>query len=83
MFFDVEWEHVFLGLRFGPHYRWLRAHDLDEQRMQLYQLAMHLSLIAGPLRLLDGDYPEREDMLEIAEAHIRRALTFLHEGSER
>jgi hypothetical protein len=83
MFFDVEWEHVFLGLRFGSHYRWLRAHDLDDQRMRLYQLAMHLSLIAGPLRLLDGDYPEREDMLEIAEAHIRRALTFLHEGSER
>lgn len=83
MYFDVEWEHVFLRLRFGPQYRWLRAHDLDEQRLRLYQLAMHLSLIAGPLRLLDGDYPEREGMLEIAEAHIQRALTFLHEGSER
>jgi hypothetical protein len=83
MYFDVEWEHVFLALRFGPQYRWLRAHDLDEQRMRLYQLAMSLSLVAGPLRLLDGDYPEREGMLKIAEAHIRRALTFLHEGSEQ
>lgn len=82
MFFDVEWEHVFLRLRFGPHYRWLRAHDLDEHRLRLYQLAMSLSLIAGPLRLLDGDFPEREDMLAIAEAHIQRALTFLHEGPE-
>jgi hypothetical protein len=44
---------------------------------------MHLSLIAGPLRLLDGDYPERVEMLEIAAAHIQRALTFLHERSER
>jgi hypothetical protein len=82
MFFDVEWEHVFLQLRFRQHYHWLRAPDLDHQRMLLYKLAMHLSLVAGPLRLLDGDYPEREDMLEIAEAHIERALTFLREGSE-
>lgn len=77
MFFDVEWEHVFLRLRFGPHYRWLRAHDLDEQRLRLYQLAMHLSLVAGPLRLLDGDYPEREEMLEIAEFNLQCALAFL------
>lgn len=83
MFFDVEWEHVFLQLRFRQHYHWLRAHNLDDQRLQLYRLAMHLSLIAGPLRLLDGDYPEREEMLDIAEAHIQRVFTFLHEESER
>jgi hypothetical protein len=78
MFFDVEWEHVFLQLRFGEHYQWLRANDLDDQRLQFYALAMYLSLVAGPLRLLDGDFPEREFMMEIAEGNIQRALTFLH-----
>lgn len=78
MFCDVEWEHVFLQLRFGEHYQWLRVNDLDEQRLQFYALAMHLSLVAGPLQLLDGDFPEREVMLEIVEYNIRRTLTFLH-----
>jgi len=77
MFFDVEWEHVFLQLRFNEHYRWLRPNDLDEQRMQFYALAMHLSLVAGPLRLLDGDFPDREFMMEIAEYNLQQALTFL------
>lgn len=77
MFFDVEWEHVFLQLRFGEHYQWLRANDLDEQRLQFYSLAMYLSLVAGPLRLLDGDFPEREAMMGIAQSNIQRTLTFL------
>ena len=75
--FDIEWEHAFLELRFGEHYRRLRASDLDEQRMRFYRLALYLSLIAGPLRLLDGDYPDREPMLEIVEANITRALALL------
>jgi hypothetical protein len=45
MFFDVEWEHVYL--------------------------------IAGPLRLLDGDFPDRVGMLEIAEYNTARALGFV------
>ena len=77
MFFDVEWEHAFLELRFGEHYRWLRATDLDDRRLRLYRLALYLSLIAGPLRLLDGDYPDREPMMEIVEANITRALALL------
>ncbi|GCE09438.1 phosphotransferase [Dictyobacter aurantiacus] len=77
MFFDVEWEHVFLQLRFGDHYQWLRASDLDEQRMQFYALAMYLSLVSGPLRLLDGDFPDRAAMMEIAQSNIQRVLTFL------
>ena len=60
MFFDVEWEHAFLRLRFGEHYRWLHTNGLDEQRLTFYTLAMHLSLVAGPLRLLDGDFPDRD-----------------------
>jgi hypothetical protein len=77
MFFDVEWEHVFLRLRFGEHYRLLRADGLDEARLRFYRLALHLSLIAGPLRLLDGDFPDREPMLRIVEYNIGKALEFV------
>ena len=83
MFFDVEWEHVFLELRFAEHYRWLRPGPgvLDEPRLRLYRLATYLSLVAGPLRLLDGDFPDRAPMLEIAEANIGRTLAFLEPPS--
>jgi hypothetical protein len=72
MFFDVEWEHAFLELRFGPHYR--PAQGLDPARTTLYRLAQHLSLVEGPLRLLDGDFPHREAMRAIAEHNVERAL---------
>jgi hypothetical protein len=74
MYFDVEWEHAFLRLRFGRHYEYLRVRGLDEQRMSMYALALDLSLIEGPLRLLDGDYPERELMLAIASSAVDRVL---------
>ena len=77
MFFDVEWEHAFLKIRFGRHYRRLERAGLDEHRMALYTLAMCLSLVAGPLRLLDGDFPDRDDMVSIVEANLRRTLAFL------
>ena len=38
---------------------------------------MHLSLIAGPLRLLDGDFPHREVMTQIAAYNTARALAFV------
>jgi hypothetical protein len=74
MFFDAEWEHSFLRLRFGQHHPRLRTRTPDPHRTALYDLAMHLSLIAGPLRLLEGDYPDRAFMLAIAEHHLARAL---------
>jgi hypothetical protein len=77
MFFDAEWEHVFLRLRFGSHYPRLARAGLDEHRLALYDLAMRLSLVAGPLRLLDGDYPDRAEMLEIAEHNVRATLALL------
>jgi Phosphotransferase enzyme family len=78
MFFDIEWEHVFLRLRFGSLYHQLMARaDLDERRMSFYTLAMRLSLVAGPLRLLDGDFPDRAGMLEIVEHNLRETLAFL------
>ncbi|MGN9842954.1 phosphotransferase family protein [Nonomuraea sp. H19] len=79
MFFDVEWEHVFLWIRFRERYGRLRVEGLDERRMRLYRLAQHLSLVAGPLRLLDGDFPHRETMLAIAKGHTEEALGFLRD----
>jgi aminoglycoside phosphotransferase (APT) family kinase protein len=76
-FFDSEWEHAFLEMRFGPAYPALRLPGLDEARLRFYRLARHLSLVAGPLRLLDGDFPDRAFMLEIAEWHTGRALSYL------
>jgi hypothetical protein len=59
------------------HYRWLRASHLDDRRIRFYRLALYLSLSAGPLRLLDGDYPDREPILEIVEYNITRVLACL------
>ncbi|MGW3961508.1 phosphotransferase [Amycolatopsis sp. NPDC005003] len=77
MHFDVEWEHVFLRLRFGTHYTRLARPDLDQRRLDLYMLAMRLSLVAGPLRLLDGPFPDRASMHAIAEHNAKAALAFL------
>ncbi|AJF69367.1 phosphotransferase family protein [Streptomyces vietnamensis] len=77
MFFDVEWEHVFLQLRFGDQYPALSRPGLDPVRLDLYMLAMRLSLVAGPLRLLDGDFPHRTLMQEIAEHNAKEALALL------
>ncbi|MEV6332090.1 phosphotransferase [Streptomyces sp. NPDC051909] len=77
MFFDVEWEHVFLQLRFGDRYPALSRPGLDPARLDLYMLAMRLSLVAGPLRLLDGDFPYRTVMQEIAEHNAKEALALL------
>lgn len=78
MYFDLEWEHVFLNLRFGRHYDALRTEGLDEDRLRLYRLAMHLSLVAGPLRLLDvGDFHDPEFMRGIAEHNLQQALSLM------
>jgi len=77
MFFDVEWEHVFLQIRFGERYDVLARPGLDRSRLGLYMLAMRLSLVAGPMRLLDGDFPDREFMHGIAEHNLGEALALL------
>ncbi|MFG3713878.1 phosphotransferase family protein [Micromonospora sp. NPDC047730] len=76
-FLDVEWEHAFLELRFGDDYPALAVDGLDGHRLRLYRLALHLSLVAGPLRLLDGDFPDRAGMLAIVEHNITRTLAQL------
>jgi Phosphotransferase enzyme family len=77
MFFDLEWEHAFLRMRFHEHYDRLRIPDLDQPRLRLYTLALHLSLVAGPLRLLAGDFPDRQAMTEIINHNITRTLDHL------
>ena len=75
MWADVEWEHAFLEMRFHEHYEALRIPDLDEERLQLYRLALHLSLVEGPLRLIDTGFPDVEFMAGIAEHNLGRVLS--------
>jgi aminoglycoside phosphotransferase (APT) family kinase protein len=78
MYFDVEWEHVFLQIRLHDAYQPLRVGGLDEDRLALYMLAQRLSLTAGPLRLLDGEFPDRVFMAGIAEHNLKQALKLVH-----
>ena len=75
MYFDVEWEHAFLEFRFGEHYAPLQQANLDAARMSLYRMALHLSLVAGPLRLLVGDFPDRDRMQEIVDWNLQQLLS--------
>ena len=75
-YFDVETEHVWMRMRFGGHYAKLSLGDLDEDRLRLYQLCMHLDLVAGPLRIAGTSHPEREWFRSVAEHHLQRALQF-------
>lgn len=74
MWADVEWEHAFLEMRFGEHYEVLRLPGLDEARMRLYRLGLHLSLVEGPLRLIETGFPDAAFMADIAEHHLDRVL---------
>lgn len=80
MHFDVEWEHAFLELRFGADYHHFATPDLDVDRMRLYRLALSLSLVAGPLRLLDGDHPTTTAMDRIVTDNVERTLSQLAES---
>jgi Phosphotransferase enzyme family len=73
-FFDVEWEHAFLHMRFGDAYSALHPVELDLNRLDFYRYAQVLSLIEGPLRIADTDYPDRQWMLDLAEWNITKAL---------
>jgi aminoglycoside phosphotransferase (APT) family kinase protein len=73
-YFDVEWDHAWLQMRFGDTYPALRPVDLDPDRLELYRYAQVLSLIEGPLRIADTDFPHRAWMLSVAEWNIGKAL---------
>ncbi|MCW6003324.1 aminoglycoside phosphotransferase [Micromonospora sp. CPCC 205371] len=74
-YFDVEWDHAWLQMRFGDTYPALRPVELDLDRLELYRYAQTLSLIDGPLRIADTDFPDRQWMLDLAEWNITKALT--------
>jgi hypothetical protein len=63
-------------MRFGGHYLKLNRGGLDEDRLRLYQLCMHLDLVAGPLRIAGTGHPEREWFRSMTEHHLQRALQF-------
>ena len=77
MYFDVEVDHVWMRMRFGEHYANLSRGGLDEDRLRLYQLCMHLDLVAGPLRMAGTSHPQREWFAGVAEYHLQRALQYL------
>lgn len=72
--FDIEWDHAWLKMRFGDAYPALHPVDLDPDRLELYRYAQVLSLIEGPLRIADTDFPDRDWMLDLAESNIGKAL---------
>ncbi|TBL45353.1 hypothetical protein EYA84_00850 [Verrucosispora sp. SN26_14.1] len=76
MYTDIEVEHCWMRMRFGPHYAMLRNPDLDPLRVRYYQYVMHLDLVGGPLRIAEGDFPNREWMLDVAHFHLQKALTY-------
>lgn len=73
-YFDIEWEHVFVRMRFERHYAPLSRDGLDPDRMRLFQLAMHVSLVAGPLRIATGDHPRAAWFRGLAAHHAGLAL---------
>ncbi len=78
MYFDVEWEHAHMQVRLDRDWaRTVGVDDLDEDRLALYMLAQRLFLVAGPLRLLDGDFPDRAFMGSIIEHNLNEALALL------
>ncbi|MGH3395113.1 MAG: phosphotransferase family protein [Streptosporangiaceae bacterium] len=78
MYFDVEWEHAHMQVRLGREWAaTVGAGNLDEDRLALYMLAQRLFLVAGPMRLLDGDFPDRAFMRSIIEHNLNEALALL------
>lgn len=47
-------------MRFGPHYEALRTPDLDPRRVKYHPYVMRLDPVGGPLRIAEGDSPNRE-----------------------
>jgi hypothetical protein len=77
-YFDVEWEHAHMQVRLGRDWAsTVGVDDLDEDRLALCMLAQRLFLVAGPMRLLDGDFPDRAFMRSIIEHNLNEALALL------
>jgi aminoglycoside phosphotransferase (APT) family kinase protein len=73
-FFDIEWDHAWLQMRFRDAYLRLHPVELDQDRLEFYRYAQVLSLIEGPLQIASTDFPDRQWMLDLAEWNITKAL---------
>ena len=76
MYFDAEVDHCWMRMRFEEHYPALRVPGLDPVRMKYYQYTMHVDLAGGPLRIAEGDFPNRAWMLGLADHHLQKALAY-------
>ncbi|MCX4834703.1 aminoglycoside phosphotransferase family protein [Streptomyces sp. NBC_00006] len=76
MYTDTEVEHCWMRMRFGSYYEALRNPELDPRRLKFYQYVMHLDLVGGPLRIAEGDFPNRDWMLGVADFHLQKALAY-------
>ncbi len=74
MFADAEWEHAYLRMRLGRRHAVLDPGDLDPARLELYRVALHLSLVAGPLRLADAAGALGAVMRDIAGHHAAQLV---------
>jgi hypothetical protein len=63
-------------MRFQENYGPLRNDHQDPRRQAYYQYTMHLSLVAGPLRIAAGDFPNRKWMLDLAADHLTRSIDY-------
>jgi tRNA A-37 threonylcarbamoyl transferase component Bud32 len=76
-FYDIEYEHTFLELRFGDYYRYLKNDKLDPNRMLFYRYYHHISLTAGGLKLLHRGFHDQAFAKSLAEHHSKYALRFV------
>lgn len=76
-FFDIEYEHSFLRIRFGDHYHFFDNDTLDPYRMLFYQYYHHISLTAGFLKLLHRGFPNQQFAESVIKHQSENALSFI------
>ncbi|WP_416150105.1 phosphotransferase [Salipaludibacillus sp. HK11] len=76
-FYDLEYEHSFLKIRFGEQYQYLKDKSLDPNRMLFYRFYHHISLTAGGLKLLNRGFPNQSFAKLLIDYHSKSVLRFL------
>ncbi|ETI68499.1 phosphotransferase [Neobacillus vireti] len=77
-FFDIEYEHAFLEFRFGEHYRYIRNDELDPNRMLFYKFHLHISYSSGPIKIIEGGFPDADFIRDIVDYNVKATLGFLN-----
>lgn len=76
-YFDLEYEHSFLELRFGEYYKYLKRNDLDKNRLRFYKFYHHVACIAGAHQLLRKNYYDIEDVKGMIRHNYKELMEFL------